>query len=44
MRIALEDLELERIDVLHAGTETFPLADRIRAVSAYRIWEDIEPL
>lgn len=44
MRIALSDLRLERIDVLHAGKETFPLAGQVRAVSAYRIWEDIEPL
>jgi hypothetical protein len=44
MRIALQDLELERIDVLHAGKDTFPLADRIRAVSAHRIWADVEPL
>lgn len=44
MRHALEDLGLERIDVLHAGRETFPLADRIRAVATHRIWADIEPL
>lgn len=44
MRIALEDLKLERIEVLHAGRETFPLAARIRAVSAYRLWADVEPL
>jgi predicted AAA+ superfamily ATPase len=44
MRIALEDLRLERIDVLHAGRETFPLADRIRAVATHRIWSDLEPL
>lgn len=44
MRIALSDLNLERIDVLHAGKETFPLGQRLRAVSASRIWQDIEPL
>jgi predicted AAA+ superfamily ATPase len=44
MRVALEDLQLERIDVLHAGRETFPLAERVRAVSAHRIWVDVEPL
>jgi uncharacterized protein len=44
MRIALEDLRLERIDVLHAGHETFPLAERIRAVATHRIWTDVEPL
>lgn len=44
MRIALEDLRLDSIDVLHAGTETFPLASRIRAVSTYTMWRDVEPL
>lgn len=44
MRVALEDLELDGIDVLHAGRETFPLAERIRAVPVHRIWEDLEPL
>lgn len=44
MRVALDDLRLERIDVLHAGKETFPLAERIRAVAAHRIWTDVEPL
>jgi predicted AAA+ superfamily ATPase len=44
MRVALEDLRLERIDVVHAGRETFPLSDRIRAVAAHRIWTDLEPL
>ncbi|MCA9737070.1 MAG: DUF4143 domain-containing protein, partial [Gemmatimonadetes bacterium] len=44
MRIALDDLGLERIDVLHAGTDTYPLGERIRAVSTYRIWEDVEGL
>jgi hypothetical protein len=44
MRIALEDLELERIEVLHAGRDTFPLAQRIRAVATCRLWVDLEPL
>lgn len=44
MRIALDDLRLESIDVVHAGRETFPLAERIRAVAAHRIWTDIAPL
>lgn len=33
MRIALTDLELDHILVAHAGSESFPLADRISAVS-----------
>lgn len=34
MRVALSDLELDRIVVAHAGTARFPLADRIDAVPA----------
>jgi uncharacterized protein len=44
MRSALELLELERLDVLHAGSETFPLAERVRAVALSRITQDLEPL
>jgi predicted AAA+ superfamily ATPase len=44
MRTALSDLELSRLDVIHAGSETFPLAPRIRAVAATRILTDIDPL
>jgi predicted AAA+ superfamily ATPase len=41
MRIALEDLQLERLDVIHAGTETFPMAPRIRAVAIGRLTRDV---
>jgi hypothetical protein len=34
MRIALESLRLDRVDVVHAGATSFPLAPRIRAVAA----------
>lgn len=44
MRSALDDLSLERLDVVYAGDKTFPLADRIRAVPLQRIWEDLEVL
>jgi predicted AAA+ superfamily ATPase len=44
MRIALQDLELERVDVHHAGNDSFPLADGIRALPVHRIWADLEPL
>jgi predicted AAA+ superfamily ATPase len=44
MRTALQDLRLSRVDVIHAGSETFPLAPRVRAVAAERILEDISPL
>ncbi|MFH1755539.1 MAG: ATP-binding protein [Candidatus Latescibacterota bacterium] len=32
MKIAVEDLKLERLDVVHAGDGVFPLAENIRAV------------
>lgn len=42
MHIALEDLKLERIDVVHAGQHTFRLAPKIRAVSVSRLAADLE--
>ena len=44
MRIALESLALERLDVVHAGDATWDLAPRIRAVALERVATDIEPL
>jgi hypothetical protein len=44
MHAAFETLGLERLDVIHAGEHTFPLADQVRAVALRRILEDIEPL
>jgi predicted AAA+ superfamily ATPase len=44
MHVALADLDLERIDVVHAGDRTFPLAERIRALSLSRVLEDLEAL
>lgn len=44
MRIALADLRLESLDVVHAGTRTFQLAPKIRAVACARILDDLEPL
>lgn len=41
MLVAQEDLKLDRIDVVHAGAETFPLGDAIRAVAAERLLEDV---
>lgn len=43
MRIALADLSLDHLDVLHAGPHTFPLAERVRAVSVPRLLEDVDP-
>ena len=44
MRSALESLDLEELTVIHAGTESYPLAPRIRAVALSRLQEDISPL
>jgi predicted AAA+ superfamily ATPase len=44
MRVALADLKLKRLDVVHAGDDTFPLAERIRAVSCRRLCNDIARL
>jgi hypothetical protein len=44
MRSALEDLRLDRIDVIHAGDRTFDLARGIRAVALSRLLIDIQPL
>jgi predicted AAA+ superfamily ATPase len=44
MRSAMEDLGLDRLDVVHAGDRTFPLDARVRAVAARDILEVLEPL
>jgi hypothetical protein len=44
MAVAVEDLKLERLDVVHAGDDTFPLAERVRAVALRRLLEDLQPL
>lgn len=41
LRSAVADLRLERLDVIHAGTGTFPLARGVRAVAAGRMLEDL---
>lgn len=41
MHVVLADLKLERLDVIHAGESTFPLAPKIRAVAARRILGDL---
>ncbi len=43
MHAAMESVGLERLDVIHAGTESFPLTDKIRAVAFSRMDQDIEP-
>ncbi|OFZ85904.1 MAG: hypothetical protein A2W21_05130 [Betaproteobacteria bacterium RBG_16_66_20] len=44
MRVALADLRLERLDVIHAGERSFALAERVRAVPLARVLQDIRPL
>jgi hypothetical protein len=44
MHVAVEDLRLERLDVVHGGAHSFPLAPRIRAVALARLLEDLRPL
>jgi uncharacterized protein len=44
MASVIEDLDLERIDVIHAGDATFSLAEKVRAVPASALLDRIEPL
>jgi hypothetical protein len=44
VRSALHDLRLQRLDVIRAGRETFPLGTKIRAVALRRVFEDVRPL
>lgn len=44
MRSALTDLKLESLDIIHSGADTYPLTDRVRAVSLRRILRDLKPL
>jgi len=44
MRIALKDLKLNRLDVIHAGDDTFMLDKKIRAVALVRLLDDIPEL
>ena len=44
MRLAISDLQLTRVDVIHAGGSTFPLTDKIRAVAFERLLQDLQPL
>ncbi len=44
MRVAMQDLRLDRLTVVHAGADSFPLGDGIQAVAAKRLLEDVTPL
>jgi uncharacterized protein len=43
MRIALEDLRLDQLDVIHVGANTYPLSEKIRAVALKRLTADLAP-
>jgi predicted AAA+ superfamily ATPase len=44
VRSALEDLALTRLDIIHAGPDTYRLGRNVRAVAADRILDDLKPL
>ena len=44
MRIAMKDLRLDRLDVIHAGPREFEMADRIRAVPLAKVLTSVKPL
>ncbi|HXU45653.1 MAG TPA: ATP-binding protein [Thermoanaerobaculia bacterium] len=44
MRSALETLDLEELVVVHAGTQSYPLAPKIRAVALAHLRAEIQPL
>jgi predicted AAA+ superfamily ATPase len=41
MRSAVADLRLDSLDVVHAGADTYPLGERVRAVAASRLLTDV---
>ena len=43
MRIAMADLGLDRLDVIHVGKDTYPLGERVRAVAFDRLHLDVAP-
>lgn len=44
MRFALDALELDRVDIIHAGQRTFPLDAKVRAVAANNLLSALSPL
>jgi predicted AAA+ superfamily ATPase len=44
VRSALMDLRLDALDIVHAGSDSFPLAERVRALALRRIVNDLKPL
>jgi predicted AAA+ superfamily ATPase len=44
MKHAITDLKLNRLDVIHAGNQTFPMEEKTRAVALQNILKDLQPL
>jgi hypothetical protein len=44
MRIALADLKLQELTVIHAGRDNWRMADKVRAVAARHLLAEVEPL
>jgi len=44
MRVAIEDLRLDSLTVIHAGEESFPLADGIQATALSEVLDQVAPL
>ncbi len=44
MHVALEDLRLSRVDIVHAGSRSFPMHRKIRAIALGSLLEDLQPL
>ena len=43
-RHPVADLNLDRLDVVHAGEHTFPLTERVRALALARLEDDLPSL
>lgn len=43
MHSALDDLELDQLYVVHAAGDSFPLGDRVRAVAARAVLDELDP-
>jgi hypothetical protein len=41
MRVAIQDLNLDFLDVIHIGRETYPLAPKIRALAVSKLTTDL---
>lgn len=44
VRSALETLRLDKIEVIHAGQDTFPLGEKVRALAFSRLEEELDPI